>query len=223
MYEAYKAVKSNRGAAGVDGQTLEMFERDLAGNLTRSGIADKIWNRMSSGVLTFRPRARRLHSKKTGGQRILGVPTVSDRIAQMVVKQAIEPIRNRSSCRTPAGYRPGKSALDAVGVTRQRRAGSMTGSWSSDIKGLFDNLPHDLLLKAVRKNVQRKWALLYIQRWLTAPMEKDGERIEPDTRHPAQGCVISPIYPNLFLHYAFDLWMARTHPDLPCVGTRMTD
>src|SRR3974377_659959 len=207
VYEAYKAVKSNRGAAGVDGQTLEMFERDLAGNLY------KIWNRMSSGTY-FPPPVRAVSiPKKTGGERILGVPTVSDRIAQMVVKQAIEPKLESIFLPDSCGYRPGKSALDAVGVTRQR---CWKYDWvlEFDIKGLFDNLPHDLLLKAVRKNVQCKWALLYIERWLTAPMEKDGERIER-TRGTPQGGVISPILSNLFLHYAFDLWMARTHPDLP--------
>ena len=115
--------------------------------------------------------------KKTGGERILGVPTVSDRIAQMVVKQAIEPKLESIFLPDSYGYRPGKSALDAVGVTRQR---CWKYDWvlEFDIKGLFDNLPHDLLLKAVRKNVQCKWALLYIERWLTAPMEKDGERTD---------------------------------------------
>src|ERR1700748_3244730 len=207
VYEAYKAVKSNHGAAGVDGQTLEMFERDLAGNLY------KIWNRMSSGTY-YPPPVRAVPiPKKTGGERILGVPTVSDRIAQTVVKQAIEPKLESIFLPDSYGYRPGKSALDAVGVTRQR---CWKYDWvlEFDIKGLFDNLPHDLLLKALRKNVQCKWALLYIERWLTAPMEKDGERTER-TRGTPQGGVISPVLSNLFLHYAFDLWMARTYPDLP--------
>jgi RNA-directed DNA polymerase len=151
--------------------------------------------------------------KKTGGERILGVPTVSDRIAQMVVKQAIEPELEPIFLPDSYGYRPGKSALDAVGVTRQR---CWKYDWvlEFDIKGLFDNLPHDLLLKAVRRHVQCKWALLYIERWLTASMEMDGELIER-TRGTPQGGVISPILANLFLHYTFDLWMARTHPDLP--------
>ena len=143
VYEAYKAVKSNRGAAGVDEQTLEMFETDLAGNLY------KIWNRMSSGTY-FPPPVRAVSiPKKTGGERILGVPTVSDRIAQMVVKQAIEPELEPIFLPDSYGYRPGKSALDAVGVTRQR---CWKYDWvlEFDIKGLFDNLPHDLLLKAVR-------------------------------------------------------------------------
>jgi RNA-directed DNA polymerase len=151
--------------------------------------------------------------KKTGGERILGVPTISDRIAQMVVKQMIEPELESIFLPDSYGYRLGKSALDAVGVTRQR---CWKYDWvlEFDIKGLFDNLPHDLLLKAVRRHVQCKWALLYIERWLTASLEKDGKLVER-TRGTPQGGVISPILANLFLHYTFDLWMTRTHPDLP--------
>ena len=170
VYEAYKAVKSNRGAAGVDRQTLEMFETDLAGNLYR------IWNRMSSGAY-FPPPVRGVSiPKKTGGERILGVPTISDRIAQMVVKQMIEPELEPIFLPDSYGYRPGKSALDAVGVTRQR---CWKYDWvlEFDIKGLFDNIDHELLLRAVRKHVTCPWALLYIERWLTASMEKDGELI----------------------------------------------
>ena len=207
VYEAYKAVKSSKGAAGVDGQTLEQFEADLKGNLY------KIWNRMSSGTY-FPPPVRAVSiPKKSGGERILGVPAVSDRIAQMVVKQLIEPDLDPIFLSDSYGYRPGKSALDAVGVTRKR---CWQYDWvlEFDIKALFDNISHDLLLKAVRKHVTCKWALLYIERWLTAPMEQNGNRIGR-TRGTPQGSVISPILSNLFLHYAFDLWMKRTHPDLP--------
>jgi group II intron reverse transcriptase/maturase len=207
VYEAYKAVKSNGGAAGVDGQTIEQFEADLKGNLY------KIWNRMSSGSY-FPPPVRAVPiPKKSGGQRILGVPTVSDRIAQMVVKQLIEPELDQIFLLDSYGYRPGKSALDAVGVTRKR---CWKYDWvlEFDIKGLFDNLPHDLLLKAVHKHIGCKWVVLYIERWLTAPMEQEGRRIERDRGTP-QGGVVSPILSNLFMHYAFDLWMERTHPDLP--------
>jgi RNA-directed DNA polymerase len=207
VYEAYKAVKSNKGAAGVDGQTIEQFEADLKGNLY------KIWNRMSSGTY-FPPPVRAVSiPKKTGGERTLGVPAVSDRIAQMVVKQLIEPDLDPIFLPDSYGYRPGKSALDAVGVTRKR---CWQYDWvlEFDIKGLFDNISHDLLLKAVRKHVTCKWALLYIERWLTAPMEQNGNRVER-TRGTPQGAVISPILSNLFMHYAFDVWMKRAHPDLP--------
>ncbi len=207
VYEAYKAVRSSKGGAGVDGQTIEAFEADLKGNLYR------IWNRMSSGSY-FPPPVRAVPiPKKSGGQRILGVPTVSDRIAQMVVKQLIEPDLDPIFLHDSYGYRPGKSALDAVGVTRQR---CWKYDWvlEFDIKGLFDNISHELLLKAVRRHVQCKWALLYIERWLTAPMEQDAKRIERSRGTP-QGGVISPILSNLFLHYTFDLWMKRAYPDLP--------
>ena len=207
VYQAYKAVKSSKGAAGVDGQTIEQFEANLKGNLY------KIWNRMSSGTY-FPPPVRAVSiPKKSGGERILGVPTVSDRIAQMVVKQLIEPDLDPIFLPNSYGYRPGKSALEAVGVTRKR---CWKYDWvlEFDIKGLFDNIEHELLLKAVRKHVKCKWALLYIGRWLRAPMEQNRVRIER-TRGTPQGGVISPILSNLFLHYTFDLWMRRAYPDLP--------
>ena len=206
VYEAYKAVKSNKGAAGVDGQTIEQFEADLKGNLY------KIWNRMSSGTY-FPPPVRAVSiPKKSGGERILGVPTVSDRIAQMVVKQLIEPDLDPIFLPDSYGYRPRKSALEAVGVTRER---CWKYDWvlEFDIRGLFDNIDHELLLRAVRKQVKCNWALIYIERWLKAPMEQDGIRKERTLGTP-QGGVISPILSNLFLHYTFDLWMKRTHPDL---------
>jgi group II intron reverse transcriptase/maturase len=208
VYEAYKAVKSNAGAAGVDGKTIEQFEADLRNNLY------KLWNRMSSGSY-FPPPVRAVSiPKKTGGQRILGVPTVADRVAQMVVKQLIEPDLEPIFLADSYGYRPRKSALDAVGVTRQR---CWKYDWvlEFDIKGLFDNIDHELMLRAVRKHVTCKWALLYIERWLTAPMEQDDGTRTARTRGTPQGGVISPILSNLFLHYTFDLWMTRTHPDLP--------
>src|ERR1700676_3362497 len=190
VYEAYKAVKSKGGAGGGDGQTIGQFEADLKNNLY------KIWNRMSSGTY-FPPPVRAVSiPKKTGGQRTLGVPTVADRVAQMVVKQVIEPDLDAVFLADSYGYRPGKSALDAVGVTRER---CWRYDWilEFDIKGLFDNLPHDLLMKAVRRHVKCEWAVLYIERWLTAPMERDGELVAR-TRGTPQGGVISPILSNLF-------------------------
>jgi group II intron reverse transcriptase/maturase len=208
VYEAYKAVKSNGGAAGVDEQTIEQFEADLAGNLY------KIWNRMSSGSY-FPPPVRAVSiPKKSGGERILGVPTVADRVAQMVVKLVIETILDPIFLADSYGYRPNKSALDAVGATRER---CWKYNWvlEFDIKGLFDHIDHKLLLRAVRKHITCKWALLYIERWLKASMVKeDGTTIERNRGTP-QGGVVSPILANLFMHYTFDLWMARTHRDLP--------
>jgi RNA-directed DNA polymerase len=208
VYEAYLRVRSNGGAAGVDGTTLDEFETDLKGNLYR------IWNRMSSGAY-FPPPVRAVPiPKKSGGQRILGVPTVADRVAQTVVKQVIEPILDAVFLGNSYGYRPHRSALDAVGVTRER---CWKYDWvlEFDIKGLFDNIDHELLLRAVRKHVKCAWALLYIERWLTAPMlQEDGTMVERSRGTP-QGGVVSPILANLFMHYAFDAWMARRFPDLP--------
>jgi RNA-directed DNA polymerase len=208
VVEVYKAVKANAGAAGVDRQTLDDFGQNLKGNLYR------IWNRMSSGSY-FPPPVRAVPiPKKSGGQRILGVPTVADRVAQMVVKtiveQAVQPIFLADSY----GYRPNKSALDAIGVTRER---CWKYDWvlEFDIRGLFDNIDHTLLMRAVRKHVTCDWALLYIERWLTAPMQlEDGTLVQRERGTP-QGGVISPVLANLFLHYAFDVWMTREHPHLP--------
>src|SRR6202166_4148092 len=171
VYEAYKAVKSNKGAAGVDGQTIEQFEVDLEGNLY------KIWNRMSSGSY-FPPPVRAVTiPKKSGGERILGVPTVGDRIAQMVVKQLIEPNVEAIFLPDSYGYRPRKSALDAVGVTRER---CWYADWvlEFDIRKLFDEISHELLLKAVWKHTECRWVRLYIERWLKAPMQEDGTLVE---------------------------------------------
>ncbi|MBC7927931.1 MAG: group II intron reverse transcriptase/maturase [Bryobacteraceae bacterium] len=208
VYEAYKAVKANAGAAGVDQQSIEDFEADLKGNLY------KIWNRMSSGSYFPPPVKAVAIPKKSGGERILGIPTVADRVAQMVVKQVIEPMIEASFLPDSYGYRPGKSALDAVGVTRER---CWQFDWLQefDIKGLFDHIDHTLLQRALKKHVKCEWALLYIERWLKAPLQlADGTRVER-TRGTPQGGVISPVLANLFLHYAFDVWMKRTFPQLP--------
>ena len=208
VYEAYPAIRSNGKAAGVDGETLEQFEADLARNLY------KIWNRMSSGTY-FPPPVRAVPiPKKSGGERILGVPTVADRVAQMVVKQVIEPILDSIFLADSYGYRPNKSALDAVGVTRER---CWRYDWvlEFDIRGLFDNIDHDLLLRAVRKHVTCKWVLLYIERWLKAPMVQEDGTTVGRSRGTPQGGVVSPILANLFMHYTFDVWMVRTHPGLP--------
>ena len=185
VYEAYQAIRSNGKAAGVDGQTLEQFEADLSGNLY------KIWNRMSSGAY-FPPPVRAVPiPKKSGGERILGVPTVADRVAQMVVKRAIESTLESVFLADSYGYRPNKSALDAVGATRER---CWKYDWvlEFDIRGLFGNIDHELLLRAVRKHVTCKWALLYIERWLKAPMVKeDGTTMERNCGTP-QGGVMTP-------------------------------
>ena len=208
VFTAYELVKANAGAAGVDQQSLEDFERNLKRNLY------KIWNRMSSGSY-FPPPVRQVPiPKKAGGIRILGIPTVGDRIAQAVVKLWLEPYLEPCFLPDSYGYRPNKSALDAVGVVR-KRCWSYDWVLEFDIKGLFDNIPHELLMKAVRKHTNCGWVLLYIERWIKAPMEQeDGTQITRDRGTP-QGGVISPLLSNLFMHYAFDLWMKRNHSDRP--------
>ena len=161
---AYKLVKANKGTAGVDQQTLDDFDLNLKDNLY------KIWNRMSSGSY-FPPAILAVPiPKKTGGERLLGVPTVSDRIAQMVVKLTFEPLVEPYFHSDSYGYRPSKSALDAVGITRQR---CWETNWvlEFDIKGLFDNVDHNLMMQLVRKHTDNKWVILYIERWLKAPIQ----------------------------------------------------
>jgi RNA-directed DNA polymerase len=208
VWEAYQKVKANQGAAGVDGQSIEAFESDLKNNLY------KIWNRMSSGSY-FPPPVRLVEiPKATGGLRPLGIPTVADRVAQMVVKMHLEPIVEPCFHDDSYGYRPGKSALDAVATARQR---CWRSDWviDLDIKGFFDNLDHDLVMKAVRHHDKTPWVLLYIERWLKAPVQQqDGSRQER-TKGSPQGAVVSPLLANLFLHHAFDTWMRRNHPSIP--------
>jgi len=207
VMEAWKAVKSSGGGPGIDGQSLEDFERKLRVNLY------KIWNRMSSG--SYHPPAVKVVSipKGSGGTRDLGIPTVSDRVAQMVAKRHLEPRLEALFHDDSYGYRPGKSAHDAIGQTR-RRCWHMDWVIDLDIKGFFDNIPHDLMLKAVAKHCPEHWIVLYIERWLKAPAVRDGERIGRAKGTP-QGGVISPLLANLFLHYAFDKWMAHHWADNP--------
>jgi RNA-directed DNA polymerase len=202
VMNAFKAVKANAGAAGVDKQSIEAFEKDLKDNLY------KIWNRMSSGTYFPPPIKSVSIPKKCGGERILGVPTVSDRVAQMVVKMTFEPMIESEFLPDSYGYRPGKSALDAVKVTRQR---CWYYDWvlEFDIKGLFDNIDHELLMRAVRHHTENKWVLLYIERWLKAPMQMEDGSIVARQKGTPQGGVASPCLANLFLHYVFDVWMTR--------------
>jgi len=208
VWEAYERVKANKGAAGVDSESIEAFEHDLKNNLY------KIWNRMSSGTY-FPPPVRTVGiPKKDGGERRLGIPTVADRIAQTVVKRYLEPLVEPSFHPDSYGYRPQKSALEAVDTTRQR---CWRYAWviDLDIRGFFDNLDHELVLRAVKKYTQCPWILLYLKRWLEAPAQlEDGTRV-PRTKGTPQGGVVSPLVANIFLHLAFDDWMRRVHPDVP--------
>ena len=208
VLKAYELVKANAGAAGVDKQSLSDFEQNLKSNLY------KLWNRLSSGSYFPPPVKAVAIPKKAGGERILGIPTVSDRIAQMVVKLEFEPQVEPIFLSDSYGYRPNKSALDAIGVTRQR---CWRYDWilEFDIKGLFDNIPHDLLLKAVYKHTDSPWVRLYIERWLMAPMQMpNGEQVVRSLGTP-QGGVISPVLSNLFLHYVFDKWLQKHYSKTP--------
>ena len=208
VWEAYRRVKENRGAAGVDHQSLEDFGQDLSNNLY------KLWNRLASGSY-FPPAVLMVEIPKAqGGMRTLGIPTVADRIAQMVVKQAFEPCVESYFHQDSYGYRPGKSALQAVGVTR-RRCWRYDYVLEFDIKGLFDAIDHTLLLRAVDKHTDCRWVRLYIERWLKAPFQQaDGGLVERERGTP-QGGVVSPVLSNLFLHYVFDQWMVRNFPSNP--------
>jgi RNA-directed DNA polymerase len=163
IVKAYKLVRQNQGSAGIDQQSLKMFDEDLRNNLY------KIWNRLSSGSYFPPPVKSVAIPKKTGGERILGIPTVGDRVAQMVIKLMLEPNVEPYFAVDSYGYRPNKSAIQAISITRQR---CWKYNWvvEFDIVGLFDNIPHTLLMKAVKKHTSCKWTLLYIQRWLTASM-----------------------------------------------------
>jgi group II intron reverse transcriptase/maturase len=208
IVEAWKAVKTNAGSAGVDQQSIECFELNLKDNLY------KLWNRMSSGCY-FPPPVKAVPiPKKSGGERILGVPTVMDRIAQTTVKLAFEPLVEPYFLPDSYGYRPNKAALDAISVTRQR---CWQYNWvlEFDIVGLFDNLPRNLLMKAVRKHTDCGWILLYIERWLAAPTQLPNGALLTRIAGTSQGSVASPVLSNLFMHYAFDRWMQTNHQHIP--------
>ncbi|HKZ79485.1 MAG TPA: reverse transcriptase domain-containing protein [Pyrinomonadaceae bacterium] len=200
VWEAYLKVKSNKGAAGLDAQTIKEFEKDLKKNLY------KIWNRMSSGSYFPPPVLTVKIPKAKGRERTLGIPTVSDRIAQMVGKNRLEAVVDPLFLPESFGYRPKKSALGAVGRARQM---CWDYDWvcDLDIKGFFDNLDHDLMMRAVKKHAKEKWVVLYIERWLKAPAQDEAGHLRKRDRGTPQGGVISPLLANLFLHYGADRWM----------------
>jgi RNA-directed DNA polymerase len=213
VWEAFKQVKANQGAAGVDGQSITEFEANLKGNLY------KLWNRMSSGSY-FPPPVRRVDIPKAdGGTRPLGIPTVADRIAQEVARRFLEPILEPGFHLDSYGYRPGKSAIDAVRTARQR---CWRYDWvlDLDVKAFFETIDWKLMLKAVRQHTDCPWVLLYVDRWLMAPAQMEDGSVAPRMAGTPQGGVISPLLANLFLHYVFDMWMAREFPHIPSSATR---
>jgi RNA-directed DNA polymerase len=208
VLEAYRRVKANRGAAGIDGVSLAMFEADLTGNLY------KLWNRLSSGSY-FPPPVKQVEiPKRNGGVRILGVPTIADRIAQQVIVARIGGDLHGVFHPDSHGYQLDKSAADAVANTRKR---CWEYDWvvEFDIRRAFDELDWDLLRKAIAKHIKDPWCVLYIERWLTAPAVSPGGQSVQRTKGVPQGSVIGPVLMNLFMTYAFDEWMKREYPDNP--------
>ncbi len=203
VWEAYKHVKANKGAAGVDGATIQDFESDLKGNLY------KVWNRMSSGSY-FPPPVKAVEIPKPhgGGTRILGVPTVADRVAQTVVALALGARTESIFHDDSYGYRPGRSALQAVDRCRGR---CWKRNWvlDLDVAQFFDCVPHDLMVKAVEANTDQSWVVLYVKRWLVAPLQQPDGTLAARDRGTPQGSAVSPVLANLFMHYAFDMFLAR--------------
>jgi len=208
VWSAYKKVKSNRGSAGVDRVSLEVFEIDLGSNLY------KIWNRLSSGSY-FPPPVREVTiPKRDGKTRKLGIPTVGDRIAQQVIKSYLEPRLDKLFHEYSYGYRPNKSTHQALRAVRNN---VRQYAWvlDMDIKSFFDEVSHELLMKALDRHVSESWVKMYVLRWLETPVEKTtGERIPKQGKGTPQGGVISPLLANLYLHYTLDKWLANNYPTL---------
>ena len=215
LWDAWLKVKENGGAAGADGVTIEQFEEDLSGNLYR------LWNRMSSGSYFPGPvRAVEIPKKgKKGGIRVLGIPNVVDRVAQTAAAMALEPSVEPVFHEDSYGYRPGRSPVDAVAVCRER---CFRKDWvvDLDIRAFFDSVPWELMLKAVAHHTDQKWVVLYVERWLKAPMLKPDGTLVPRVKGTPQGSPISPCLANLFLHYGLDAWMAREFPSRPVRALR---
>jgi group II intron reverse transcriptase/maturase len=209
VWQAYLKVRANKGAAGADGVSLEVFGKDLKDNLY------KVWNRMSSGSY-FPPPVKAVEIPKDHGRgtRMLGVPCVADRIAQTVVaariEAAAEPVFHPGSF----GYRPGRSPLDAVGACREN---CWSYDWviDLDVEKFFDSVRWDLIVRAVQAHVDLPWVILYVRRWLAAPIMMPDGTVAGRDRGTPQGSAVSPVLANLFMHYAFDMWLAREFPGCP--------
>jgi RNA-directed DNA polymerase len=204
VWEAYERVKANKGAAGVDGQSIEGFEKDLKNNLY------KIWNRMSSGTY-FPPPVKAVEIPKPGGTRTLGVPTVADRVAQTVVALALEARTESIFHDDSYGYRPRRSALQAIDRCRKR---CWKKDWviDLDVEKFFDSVDHVLMVKAVEANTDQPWVVLYVKRWLIAPLQLPDGTLRARDRGTPQGSAVSPVLANLFMHYAFDMFLVREFP-----------
>lgn len=208
VLNAYKAVKANKGAGGIDGIELEEFDKDWKNRLY------VLWNRMSSGSYYSKPVRGVEIPKKNGKKRLLGIPTIEDRVAQMVLRNRLEPLVEPIFLDDSYGYRPNKSALDAIEMARSR-CFKMKWVIEFDIVGLFDNISHEKLLELVEKHCHEKWVLMYIDRCLKTPILMPDKTIRTRNSGTPQGGVSSPVLANLFMHYAFDSWMAWKFPKCP--------
>jgi group II intron reverse transcriptase/maturase len=208
VYDSYLKTVSKQGGSGIDRESIEMFNSNMSKNLY------KIYNRMASGSY-FPPAVRTVFiPKKQGGLRPLGIPTVGDRIAQGVVKDYLEPSVDAIFHDSSFGYRPGRSAHDAL---VQCQANCIQKPWvlDVDIKGFFDNISHSILLELLGRHTQEKWVLIYVERWLKAGVEQEDGSITARTKGTPQGGVVSPLLANIYLHHAFDKWMDETHKQCP--------
>ena len=204
VWDAWLKVKEKGGAAGADGVSIEQFEEDLSGNVFR------LWNRMSSGSY-FPGPVRAVEIPKQGGTRVLGIPNVVDRVAQKAAAMALEPNVEPMFHEDSYGYRPGRAPVDAVAVCRER---CFRKDWvvDLDIRAFFDSVPWELMLRAVARHSDQKWVVMYVERWLKAPMQKPDGTLVQRVKGTPQGSPISPLLANLFLHYGLDAWMVREFP-----------
>jgi RNA-directed DNA polymerase len=206
--EAYRMVSANKGSAGIDKESLEMYQADLLNNLYL------LWNRLSSGSYFPKPVREVMIPKANGSKRTLGIPTVSDRIAQQVIKTYLEPRLESEFHKNSFGYRPSKSAHHAVDEVR-RNVNQYAWVIDMDIKSFFDDVNHELLMKSLDRHVEEKWVKMYIKRWLESPSQKqDGTLTQKEGKGTPQGGVISPLLSNLFLHYVFDKWFTKHYSQL---------
>lgn len=208
VWRAWEQVRDNKGAPGVDGQSIAAFEERLEGNLY------KVWNRMSAGSYMPPPVRAVEIPKPGGGTRTLGVPTIADRVAQTVAAHRIGVVTEGFFHRDSYGYRPGRGAHDALAVAR-KRCWNYNWALEFDIRKFFDSVPHDLVVKSVERLNLPPWVLLYVRRWLAAPVVMPDGEARPRDRGTPQGSGVSPVLANLFLHWAFDAWMDREFPDCP--------
>jgi RNA-directed DNA polymerase len=212
VVEAYAKVKKGGKAAGVDQQSWATFEA--------KGVEKElyvVWNRMASG--SYFPQAVREVEipKKDGKVRKLGIPTVRDRIAQEVVRKYMEQRVDEKFHPNSYGYRPLKSAKEA---TDQVRSNCLKHDWvlDMDISKFFDEIDHELMLKAVEAMFTENWVKVYVQRWLEMKIVKaDGAQLQRGKKGTPQGGVISPLLANLFLHFTLDKWLEINYPNVSFV------